>query len=155
MCVLDFDYLVSVISIATQVAHANKLLHQAVDWLATILLCALHSERVRVKAAFWQSTHTHQSGHYRHTSAYAAFATMNATQRTKKGIINEDEESEPFIEDGENAFNGNPATTSTATAIRQESSSKYKGLIMGFSMIACCLNMWFMEALLRYVPIVP
>lgn len=81
---------------------------------------------------------------------------MNTTQRTKKGIINEDEETEPFIEEEEKeAFNGVPATTTMAPAVRQESSPQYKGLIMAFSMIACCLNMWFMEALLRYLPIVP
>lgn len=67
---------------------------------------------------------------------------------------NKDEESEPFLDTSDTDSKGHPITSSSKReriSPVTESSSLYKGQLMVASLLACCLNMAFMEAVLRSV----
>lgn len=68
---------------------------------------------------------------------------------------NKDEESEPFLDTSDTDSKGHPITSSSKReriSPIAESSSLYKGQLMVASLLACCLNMAFMEAVLRIAP---
>lgn len=82
---------------------------------------------------------------------------IETEMKSEKGehLIKEDDdnedEGEAFLDTSDTDFKGHPRVKrkKKIESFKSNSSSLYKGQLMAASMIACCLNMAFMETVLR------